>query len=316
MGNSSYSPSDPHTGLPEERVRQPQTRTWSHHPFALVFSGGGARGLAHAGVLRALEHHGYYPSALVGVSMGAIVAVTYGLNPDWYRALCTMDTRGFPQPYAGRRGTLRERVRAAIALERAVQDMLLGWGVGHRVLPLGQRLLARLSLGRRLEEARLPVAVVATDLRSGERAVLTQGSAAKAAYASAALAGILPPQPWDGMLLADGAYADIAPTDVARELVPERVITVNPELPPGVSPPLRNGLQALVRALEICHTEHAHLRFTEADLVLTPHFPFAIDTLDFAHKRACVAAGAWAVRCRLPELRELLGEPAPRRQPS
>lgn len=51
--------------------------TATHKCFALVLSGGGARGLSHAGVLRALIARGYIPSAVVGVSMGAVVGATY-----------------------------------------------------------------------------------------------------------------------------------------------------------------------------------------------------------------------------------------------
>jgi NTE family protein len=54
--------------------------TATHKCFALVLSGGGARGLSHAGVLRALIARGYIPSAVVGVSMGAVVGATYALN--------------------------------------------------------------------------------------------------------------------------------------------------------------------------------------------------------------------------------------------
>ncbi len=48
--------------------------------FGLVLGGGGARGLAHVGALRALNHLGHYPSVVAGVSMGAVVAATYALN--------------------------------------------------------------------------------------------------------------------------------------------------------------------------------------------------------------------------------------------
>lgn len=284
-----------------------------HRPFTLLLAGGGARGLAHVGVLRALEHAGFRPSALVGVSMGAIVGATYGLNPDWYQALITMDTNGFPQPYAVRKTTLLERIRTALAIERTVQDMVLGWGVGRRSLPAGRRLLEHLTLGRHLEDAHPPVAAVATDLVTGERVVLRSGSAAEAIYASGALAGILPPHVAGDYLLADGAYADIAPVDIARDFGVEVVIAVNLDQTKEAPPPIGNGLQALMRALEICHYQHAALRFAEADLVLRPHFPFVIDTLDFSHKRLCIAAGARAVRALLPELRNLLGDGVARR---
>ena len=283
----------------------------NHLPFALVLSGGGARGLAHAGVLRALEHEGYQPSAIVGVSMGAVVGATYGLNPDWYRALQEMNTSGFPRPYGAGRRAPAERMRAGIAFGGMIRDMVLGWGVGNRALSAGRRLLLDLTLGDVLERSRLPIAVVATDLISGTRVVLSRGSAADAAYASSALAGILPPLARDGMLMADGAYADIAPVDVARELVPERVLAIDVGQPSDTPPHLNNGVQALARALEICHTQHAHLLFERADLVIRPTFARPIRTLDFEHKRDTVAAGVRAVRSHRATLVRVLEASAP-----
>ena len=175
-----------------------------------------------------------------------------------------------------------------------------------RPQPYGMTLLRHLTLGRDLETGRVPVLTVATDLRSGERVVLSEGLAARAAYASAALAGILPPLPFEGKLLADGVYADLAPIDLARGFGVTRVVAVDPR---SVDTPyeVTNGLKAFVRALEICHQQHAQARFAQADLTLVPRFPFAIDTLDFNHKRLCVAVGVRAVRAALPQLRTLLG---------
>ncbi len=277
----------------------------NHLSFTLVLAGGGARGLAHVGVLKALEHYGYRPSAIVGVSMGAIVGATYGLNPDWYPALTNMDTSGFPNPPRTQSGNLRERVRSFIAAERAVQDMLLGWGVGARALTQGQYLLQSLTLGRNLEEARIPVIAVATDLISGKRIILRQGNAAEAIYASSALAGLLPPLSKDGQLLADGGYADFAPVDIARELHNDIIIAVDPRQA-NYSPILNNGFQALLRAVEICHDQHARVRLNQADLILKPQFKYFVDTIDFGEKRACISAGVATVRASLPQLRKML----------
>jgi NTE family protein len=279
--------------------------TRSHASFALVLSGGGARGLAHVGVLQALAHHGYTPQAIVGVSMGAIVGATYALNPAWYQALLSLDTHGFPEPMTTTSASWRERLRQLRAYRTALWTMLTGWGPGERARPYGQQLLEQLTLGRRLEEARVPVVAVATDLVSGERVILSRGKAATNLYASAALAGILPPLNQGDSLLADGAYADIAPVDVARSFGVARVIAVALRPPHNAKLP-RNGVQAMVRALEICHHQHAQARFAQADLCLEPRFPYAIDMLDFRHARTCVAAGFWAVRAALPGLRRLL----------
>ena len=72
----------------DERPRKPR--------LGLVLSGGGARGFAHVGCLRALNHLGIYPDVVVGVSMGAIVGATYALNEKWYDELVDMDISGFP----------------------------------------------------------------------------------------------------------------------------------------------------------------------------------------------------------------------------
>jgi len=78
----------------EERRMAPEsgrtTRT-----FTLILGGGGARGFAHAGVLHALERRGWAPSAIVGVSMGAVVAAAYALRTDWYRAVMDFADEGF-----------------------------------------------------------------------------------------------------------------------------------------------------------------------------------------------------------------------------
>lgn len=180
-----------------------------------MLAGGGARGFAHLGVLRALEAAGYRPAALVGVSMGAVVSVGYGLRPDWYPALLAMDTGAFPAPMPTdeqQRASRGQRWRARWLGLRLVYRALTGWGVGVAARPAGIRALHTLTMGRALEDTRLPLAVCATDLRGGRRHVMRTGNASDALYASVALAGILPPLERDGLLLADGAYADLAPT--------------------------------------------------------------------------------------------------------
>ena len=292
------------TVAPGQRVTAPG----AHRPFALVLAGGGARGLAHAGVLRALEHDGLAPAAIVGVSMGAIVGATYVLNPDWYRALREADVASIPGIANETGAQQATRLRAILASGRAIRHLLLRWGALTPAKPAIATLIERLTLGKRLEDARIPFAAVATDLISGRRAVLTTGPAADAAYASSALAGILPPVARDGALLADGCYADVAPVDIARALGGGSVIVVNPS--PGVpSPPPRNGLQAVLRAMDVSVQRHALERFAQADLEIRIRLPFPIATVDFTHDRLCVAAGMRAVRERRAEIEALLASP-------
>lgn len=278
--------------------------------FALVFSGGGARGMSHAGVLKALVAMGCFPSAIVGVSMGAIVGATYALNEHWFRDLVEMDTSGFPAtPNFSLQGPT-ERLSSTLITLRAARDMYFGWGAGARTQKWGRDVLSALTQGKDLEDGALPVFVCATDMLSGDRVVRSKGLAADYVYASAAIAGLLPPLLDGPHVLMDGAYADIAPVDVARNAGVEVVIAVDPsQLESTVVP--QNGVQAMLRSVEICQNEHARLRFGQADLVIKPKFNQSIGTLDFQFKRHCIAAGVMAVRRSAPQIRKLLARDPP-----
>tara|TARA_R110002073_G_scaffold176761_2_gene334503 strand:+ start:341 stop:1246 length:906 start_codon:yes stop_codon:yes gene_type:complete len=277
----------------------------AHKSFALVFSGGGARGLSHAGVLRALASRGYVPSAIVGVSMGAVVGATYALNDDWYDALVEMDTSGFPATPDFRLPGLTARMRGLWMALLAARDMYFGWGVGARTETWGRRVLSGLTRGRNLEDGRIPIHVCATDMLTGTRVVFGKGRATDYVYASAALAGILPPLVDGPYVLMDGAYADIAPIDVARATGAQVVIAVDPSQPENAAGP-KNGMQAMLRSIEVCQYEHANLRFAQADLVIRPDFGQSIGTLEFGHKRHCIAVGAVATRRAYAEIGALL----------
>lgn len=282
-----------------------------HRPFTLVLAGGGARGYAHAGVLRALEHMGLAPSGIVGVSMGAVVGATYALREDWYEALMGVELADALGPESGmgaeggkaaeEYGTgegppgPRPGVRELWSQARAAWNLLTGWGGPEDGRAMAMRTLGTLLGGQRLEHGRIPLVVCATDLLSGSRVELSTGPAAEAVYASSALAGILPPAESEEGLLVDGVYADVAPVDVARRMGSATVIAVDPGQPAGAGS-IGNGLQVVMRAMEICHLTHAHLRIETADVVLHPVFDRFVDVLDFGARRHCVAAGWSAAR--------------------
>jgi len=106
-------------------------------------------------------------------------------------------------------------------------------------------------------------------------------------------------------LLVDGCYVDNAPVDIARKFGPELVIVVDVGQDNEASQ-IRNGFQAMVRAVEICNRQHSQARFNEADMIIRPEFPYPIETLDFSQKRLSVAMGARAVRKQINEIEKLL----------
>ncbi len=286
----------------------PQEAPPPHRPFALVLGGGGARGFAHLGVLRALEHYGYRPSLVVGVSMGAVVGVTYAQRDDWYEAVLGLKLSDFPGPVVSREKDRLRMVRGVLttlAILRTLWALFVEWGPGARARKAGLTELRRMVGHGSLDSGRIPVVVTATDLRSGERIVLRTAPSDDAVYASAALAGVVPPLELGQYLLADGAYSDLAPVDVARGLQSSTVIAVDPGRLER-SGEIRNGYEALVRAVDICHRRHAYVRFAAADLVLRPVFDRSIGTLEFSARRECVEAGIRVVRAGRESIRKLL----------
>lgn len=285
--------------------------------YTLVLAGGGARGFAHAGVLRGLLHLGLAPAGLVGVSTGAIVAATYALRDDWYEALLSVDLdgsfhsdRGWRSGRAGGAGLGR-----AWSFAQATWNLLAGWGAPPEAVAATKAALEKLLGPGRLDGGRVPVTVCATDLGTGTRAEFSSGPAAAAVYASAALAGVLPPANVGGRLLVDGAYSDNAPIDLARRMDAPVVIAVDPSQDIGPES-IENGLQALTRAMEICHLGHSHLRAHAADLVLRPEFGGFVDVLDFGARRKCVAAGIRAVRSRRSDIEAMLSTSMLERSPA
>ena len=185
-------------------------------PLAFVFSGGASLGAAQAGMLRALYEFDLRPDLLVGTSVGAINAAFAAGRPPTANAAAELASiwravsRGdvFPaNPLTAGLGLLGIR-------SHAVPDSAL------------RRLVARHCTLERLEDARVPLHVVATDLLSGEEVRLSDGPAADALMASAAIPGVFPPVERDGRWLVDGGVVNNTPISHAVELGADRVIVL------------------------------------------------------------------------------------------
>lgn len=221
-------------------------------PWALVLSGGGAKGLAHIGVIAALEELGFpKPSLVVGTSMGAIVGGLYAKGIplgelldfagsfDIHRYL---DSVALPLPGQA----LRRVVRTGIMIGNlAVKS---GMDSGKGILDL----LERMSGGTNVEGTEIPFRCNAVDLLSGEEYLWDQGPLALAMRSSMSVPGIFEPVPYRGMLLADGGLIDNMPVRVARELGFGRVLAVNVWNFRRITPEaLKTGPMVLYRAFEV-----------------------------------------------------------------
>jgi NTE family protein len=278
--------------------------------IGLALGGGGVRGLAHLGVLTVFEREAIPVHAIAGSSMGAIVGAAYALNPKLSAEELTreMTDVGLSLPVKlnkpqGNNDSFLERLRQFIGVERFLVDTLWGWGVMPETV--ATEALAKLTRGKNLEDGKIPVAAVAVDLLSGEKIVFETGPAAIALQASSAIPGFFPPVPYGERLLADGAIVDFVPADVVRGMGVDVVIAVDVDQE-GERAEVRNGLEAFLRAVELCSRHHKRHHLESADLVIHPEFGEPVKTFEVAKAPLCIEAGARAAENSLPAIRRLL----------
>jgi NTE family protein len=270
--------------------------------LGLALGGGGVRGFAHLGVLRVLEREGLAPGAIAGTSMGAIVAALYALSPSLDVAEQRLGE--FFIRFGPALRHLAERVassRVGIAVD---EPSLLDAGVFHQHFD-------SLIPDTTFDTTRLPLAVVAVDLVSGEEVVFTSGPVRPAVLGSAALPGVFPPIGYDGRILVDGGWTSRIPVNAARQLGAKRVLAVevseNADTPFPINQP-KSGLQIVLRAAEITRNHLARYAARDADLLLIP--PTGHVALHDASRAAeCIRLGAEATHARIEELRALATGP-------
>lgn len=268
--------------------------------IGLALGGGGARGLAHIGVLQVLEEEGFRIRAVAGTSMGGIMAAAYasGLAPREIEALAARTAlHDLLQ--------LRPGGDALLGLDR-VADFLRDF--------LGDRTFA---------DMRIPLALTATDLTTCEEVVFTDGRVVDAVLATIALPGIFPPRIQGEHRLVDGAVLDPVPVRPVRRLYRGVLLAValspsrdkwpearspNPlEMLPGFGVLTRlrpaQALQVFVQAMEISSRMHTELRLRldRPDVLIRPEV-WHVPLLDDPSLADMVEAGRSVTTAALPDL--------------
>ena len=271
----------------------------------MVLSGGGARGFAHVGVLKALEAARVPVDVITGTSMGAIVGGLYasGMSPQALEA----ELMGIPW------GTLFERrvPRQLLSQQRKEADFELspvfqiGFRDGEFRTPTGavstrslEWLLRRYTLHTRhltsFDALPTPFRAVATDMETGEPVVLGQGDLAAALRASMSVPGVFAPLELEGRLLGDGGLVNNLPVDVARSLGADVVIAVNIGTPLAGRESLNSvlGISAqMINILTEQNVQRSIATLTRHDLLLAPPLG-TLTSADFSEAQQIAALGA------------------------
>ncbi|MGD2176692.1 MAG: patatin-like phospholipase family protein [Anaerolineae bacterium] len=270
----------------------------------VALSGGGARGLAHIGVLKTLERAGVPIDMLSGTSMGGVVAAAYasGLAPE------SMEQEALRMASPRRLLSLADPTlpQRGIFAGQKIRDYL------------------RDRLGEcTFEDLRCPLSLVAVNLNDSQAVTLNEGRVIDAVRATIALPGVFKPVQRDEQLLVDGGLLDNLPADVVRQMGADIVIAVDviagdstfsamiqtlrerPFVPSG----LASTFEVMLRSLDVMMKEINERRLVEAapEVVIRPRLPPGVSVLiGFSRAGDAIAAGETATADALPEIEEQL----------
>jgi NTE family protein len=251
--------------------------------IGLALGGGAAKGFAHVGVIAVLEEAGLRPDYLVGTSAGSLVAALYASGKS-----------------------SAELQKTAMSMEEAaITDWMLplvGRGV-FRGDALG-RFVNESVGGRLIEDMRIPLGVVATDLGSGQAVLFQRGDTGTAVRASSAVPAVFVPVKINGRDYVDGGLVAPVPVRYARQMGAELVIAVDISTAPEDSA-TKDTLQILLQTFSIMGKSINQHELREADIVVRPSL-VGLKSADFSARQRAIDAGRAAMLAALPALRARL----------
>ena len=305
--------------------------------LSLALGAGGARGVCYLGVMKALEAAGLPISSLTGISAGAVAAAIYAFEPDMGRVTERVTRSLLSESFTG------SKFEHYLSLTRKGDGPFASiWDAMRSVFALGSlirspalltaedqmKYVAELIPEGRIEDAQIPLAVVALDLTSGKKVCLRQGDVRRAIAASTAIPGIFPPVEWksgnknknendntngnenaapaDSYRLVDAGMVAPVPIETARSWTRGPLVAVDVMSDYEPSRDGDNGLALLMRMQHSQMQVNRDSLLRHADLVLRP----AIDVLKLPLSAEimadCIHAGEQAVENALPAIRRLL----------
>ncbi|MFC4766052.1 patatin-like phospholipase family protein [Effusibacillus consociatus] len=249
--------------------------------IGLALGAGGARGLAHIGVLEVLQEEGIPIDAMAGSSMGSLIAAFYasGMETRYMELLAT---------------NLKRKHFTDFTVPK------LGFVAGNKACEIIQLLTKNMNI----EDAKFPLAIVATDIEKGERVVFREGPMYKAVRASISIPGVFVPYVYNNRVLVDGGVIDRVPITPCRELGVDLVVAVdvglyNKELP------VKNIFDVFFQSIEIMEREILKTRILDANVLIRPDVGH-ISTTAFVQVEECIEEGRNAARQVMGHIRQTI----------
>lgn len=276
----------------------------------LVLSGGAARGLAHIGVLKALEEQGVRIDAIAGTSMGAVIGGLYASGytvAELEQLARTLDWRQVlsddpPRPDVPFRRKQDDRdflVKRKLSFrDDGSLGLPLGVIQGQNLALLLERLLVHVSDTRDFDRLPIPFRAVATDIANDQKVVFRSGHLPQAIRASMSIPAVFAPVEIEGRLLVDGGMVDNIPMDVARDMGVDRLIVVDIGTPLMPRDELLTVVDVLNQSITMMTRRNSEAQLATLrgeDLLIQPPLA-AYGSTDFGSTEQLMDAGYRATR--------------------
>ncbi|MFM1925503.1 MAG: family protein RssA [Pseudomonadota bacterium] len=253
--------------------------------LGLALGGGAARGFAHVGVIQVLEEAGLSPSYVVGTSAGSLVAALYASGKN-----------------------TAELAKVAETMQEAdITDWMLP--ILNRGALRGEALARYVNTqvgGRNLEQMKIPVGIVATDLGSGEVITFRRGNTGTAVRASSAVPAVFQPVRIGDREYVDGGLVAPVPVRQTREMGANFVIAVDISSDPDGNPSA-DTFQILLQTFTIMGKSINSLALKEANVVVRPALS-GVKSADFGARMRSIEAGRVAMQAMLPTLKAKMAD--------
>jgi NTE family protein len=267
----------------------------------LALSSGGARGLAHIGVLEILERQAIPISTISGTSIGAIIGAIYaqGKNADEIKKIAL---------------NLKWRELAGLF---AITPHYTGFLSDRKIRSRLKEIIGEEDFS----ELKIPFACVATDITTGERVTIKQGPVLEAVIASMLWPVIFRPVRWHGRYLVDGGIVDPVPVGALKDTSADLIIASNVIIDPvkrakntqvkaegqketgAAQAP--NIFNTMMQFINITHYQAVERSINGADIIIKPSVT-GIGLGDFLHASECIYRGRLAAQASMPKIKQLL----------
>ncbi len=277
----------------------------------IALAGGGAKGLAHIGVLKYLKEQDIRIDTIAGTSIGAIVGGVYSLNPDVsfleIKARKLVDSEVFQElgldKFSKEHGGWFTKLKNKLRSSKIIAETFFKYSL----LPKDktEKIFKSLFGKHTFKEVRIPFAAVALDLYSGEDVIIKEGFLWKAAQASAAIPGIFPPVKMGKKLLVDGGVTANVPINACIELGADVVIAVVFGKEPSPPGDIDTAMEVILRSDELAKLKLFRMLLDRADVVVEVNLK-ELHWTDFSEIDFCIEKGIEAAKRSLKKIKEVL----------